>query len=194
MRFVPAVILLAAIAAPARCPERCPDGPPGLPRRLPEPLLRHSTRERAGDRLLPRAPGPVVRRLRPGAEGGTPCRQPRRLNHTLVSHQMRHAPTRSRDSPDDVALMTRVVARDQAAFRQLAERHAGRIIAVAQRILGNAAEADEIAQETLFRLWQQADRWDPQRAELRVWLYRIVCNLCIDRTRRRIFRPLDAAD
>jgi RNA polymerase sigma-70 factor (ECF subfamily) len=106
---------------------------------------------------------------------------------------MRHAPTQSRDSPDEVALMTRVVARDQAAFRQLAERHAGRIIAVAQRILGNAAEADEIAQEALFRLWQQADRWDPQRAELRVWLYRIVCNLCIDRTRRRIFRPLDAA-
>jgi RNA polymerase sigma-70 factor (ECF subfamily) len=103
-------------------------------------------------------------------------------------------PSPSLDGPDDVALMARIVARDQTAFRHLAERYAGRIIAVAQRILGNAAEADEVAQETLFRVWQHADRWDPARAELAVWIYRIACNLSIDRTRRRIFRPLDQAD
>jgi RNA polymerase sigma-70 factor (ECF subfamily) len=103
-------------------------------------------------------------------------------------------PSPSLDGPHDVALMARIAVRDQQAFRQLAERYVERIIAVAQRILGNAAEADEVAQETLFRVWQHADRWDPARAELAVWIYRITCNLSIDRTRRRIFRPLDPAD
>ncbi len=95
----------------------------------------------------------------------------------------------------DASLMARVVAGDQLAFRLLAGRHAGRIIAVAQRIVGSAAEADEIAQETLLLLWQRTDQWDPARAPLATWLYRIACNLSIDRARRRrIFDPLEPAE
>ncbi len=91
--------------------------------------------------------------------------------------------------------MAAVAARDQQAFRLLAERHASRIIAVAQRILGSAAEADEIAQEVLLLVWRRPERWDPARARLATWLYRITCNLCIDRVRRRRrFGPLDAAE
>jgi RNA polymerase sigma-70 factor (ECF subfamily) len=97
------------------------------------------------------------------------------------------------DALDDADLMARVVTRDQSAFRLLAERHASRIIAMAQRILGSAAEADEVAQETLFRVWQHAGRWDPSRAPASAWMHRIAYNLCIDRARRRIFQPLDTA-
>lgn len=94
------------------------------------------------------------------------------------------------DDADDI-LMRRTAAGDSAAFDRLAARHMRRILALAQRLTGNLSDAEEIAQEAFFRLWQYADRWEPSRAQVTTWLYRVVVNLAIDRQRRPQWQPLD---
>lgn len=84
----------------------------------------------------------------------------------------------------DAALIARVGAGDSAACRVLVDAHLGRIHAFAWRMLGDAGEAEDVAQEAFIRLWRQAARW---RAEARAgtWLHRVAHNLCVDRLRRR---------
>lgn len=93
----------------------------------------------------------------------------------------------------DQVLMERVVAGDHPAFQVLARRHFGRILILADRMMGRRAEAEEIAQETFLRLWRHADRWQPARGRFESWLYRITVNLCLDRLRRPADLPLDTA-
>ena len=52
-------------------------------------------------------------------------------------------------------------------------------------MLGDAAEAEDVTQETMLRLWRIAPDWQADRAALGTWLYRVASNLCIDRLRRR---------
>ena len=59
-----------------------------------------------------------------------------------------------------------------------------RVLAHAARLLGNRAEAEEVAQEAMLRLWRQAPHWRAGEARVTTWLYRVVANLCIDRQRR----------
>jgi RNA polymerase sigma-70 factor, ECF subfamily len=103
------------------------------------------------------------------------------------------APRADGEDSDDV-LMAQVVAGSATAFRRLAQRHVRQALAVAQRIVRNASDAEELVQEALLRLWTQAHRWDPARAKFTTWFYRILTNLCIDRQRRTTPAPLDAAD
>ena len=50
-----------------------------------------------------------------------------------------------------------------------------------------------MAQEVLLRLWRHAGEYDPERAKLSTWLYRVTSNLCIDRLRVRRDAPLETA-
>ena len=84
----------------------------------------------------------------------------------------------------DDALMQRLKGGDGAAFGELLERHARAVAGYSYRMLGNAAEADDIAQESFLRLWRGREKWEP-RAQVRTWLLRVAHNLCIDRFRRR---------
>lgn len=86
-------------------------------------------------------------------------------------------------SSDD-ALMEFVKAGDQRAFRELVSRHLDRVYAVALRILGNRADAEDLAQDAFLRLWTARDRWEPGRAQVGTWLYRVVVNRCIDLRRK----------
>jgi len=94
---------------------------------------------------------------------------------------------------DDI-LMAQIVAGDAGAFRRLAQRHVRPALAIAQRIVRNPSDAEELVQEALLRLWTQAHRWDPARAQVATWFYRILTNLCIDRQRRATASPLEAAE
>ncbi len=96
--------------------------------------------------------------------------------------------------PDsDDALMERTAAGDDAAFETLAARHMRRAVTLAQRLTGNASDADEIAQDAFLRVWRHAERWETGRARFSTWLYRIVTNLAIDRKRKPEWQPLDTA-
>ena len=92
----------------------------------------------------------------------------------------------------DEALMAKVARGDQSAYRELSRRHLPAMLGLARRILGNAADAEDVAQEALLRVWTHAPRWQPLAA-FRTWLTRVVVNLCLDRKRRRPWVALEAA-
>lgn len=81
---------------------------------------------------------------------------------------------------------------DRRAFAQLMERHTPLALALGMRMLGNAADAEEVAQEAFLRVWRKAPDWDGDgEARFSTWLYRVVLNLCTDRKRRRPLLPMD---
>jgi RNA polymerase sigma-70 factor (ECF subfamily) len=85
----------------------------------------------------------------------------------------------------DETLMRRYAGGDRAAARALTLRHAPRVLALARRMLGDAAEAEDVTQEAMLRLWRVAPDWRAGEAAPSTWLYRVAGNLCIDRLRRR---------
>lgn len=92
---------------------------------------------------------------------------------------------------DDV-LVSRAAAGDGAAWVALADRHLAPLVAFAWYRLRDRAEAEDIAQETMFRFSRKALDWEPDGPPVRTWLYRVAGNLCIDRQRAR--RPETAID
>jgi RNA polymerase sigma-70 factor (ECF subfamily) len=92
----------------------------------------------------------------------------------------------------DDALMVLYSNGDFQAARSLACRHTPRIIAQANRLLRDQAEAEDVAQEAMLRLWKIAPEWRQGEAKVSTWLYRIVANLCTDRLRKRRGTDLDS--
>lgn len=88
-------------------------------------------------------------------------------------------------SDEDAQLLARFAGGDQAAARTLADRHLPGALRQAWRMLGDEAEAEDVAQEAMLRLWRQARSWRAGEARISTWLYRVVHNLCIDRLRKR---------
>jgi RNA polymerase sigma-70 factor (ECF subfamily) len=85
---------------------------------------------------------------------------------------------------DESVLMNRIGRGDEAAYRVMADRYLAPITSFSERMLGNRAEAEDVAQDTFLKLWTEAGRWTP-RAKPSTWLYRIAHNLCVDRLRKR---------
>ncbi|MBW4981976.1 RNA polymerase sigma factor [Mameliella sp. CS4] len=86
----------------------------------------------------------------------------------------------------DEDLLADYAAGDASAARVLTQRLAPRVFSHAMRMLGgDRAEAEDVAQEALLRLWRAAPGWRRGEAKVSTWLYRVTANLCIDRIRRR---------
>ncbi len=85
----------------------------------------------------------------------------------------------------DAGLIARVGQGDAAATRAMVNAKLPRVLALARRMLGDAAEAEDVAQETFLRVWRQAARWRPGAARFDTWLHLVTLNLCRDRLRRR---------
>ena len=90
----------------------------------------------------------------------------------------------SADDPD-TGLVARISRGDEAATRLLVAAKLPRLLALARRMLGDAAEAEDVAQETFLRAWRHAPRWRPGAARFDTWLHMVTLNLCRDRLRRR---------
>lgn len=97
----------------------------------------------------------------------------------------------SLDQLDDDALMLLYAKGDNDAAALLVDRHLPRIVALAHRYTQNRADAEDLAQETMLRLWREARNWEPGRAKLSTWLYRVCTNLCIDQSRKKRAMALD---
>lgn len=91
----------------------------------------------------------------------------------------------------DEELVRRVGQGDPAAIQSMVARKLPRMLALAQRMLGDPVEAEDVAQEAMLRAWRQAPRWAPGRARFDTWLHRVALNLCYDRLRRRREVPTD---
>ena len=96
--------------------------------------------------------------------------------------------------PSDDDLVARVAGGDGDACQRLVERHLGRILGLASRLLGQRADAEDVAQETFLRLWAHAGRWRPGEARLSTWLHRVALNLCRDRHASRRESPVEDTD
>eukprot|EP00435_Cladocopium_sp_Y103_P076924 s1_g663.t1 len=94
------------------------------------------------------------------------------------------------DAPNDDALMAALASGDAAAGRALVNAHLAHVLAVARRMLGDQAEAEDVAQDTFMRAWKAAERWEPGRAKVSTWLHRIAMNQCLDRLRKKKPEPL----
>lgn len=101
----------------------------------------------------------------------------------------------SSQTPDE-ALLVLFANGDEAAARALTLRLTPRVMAHAFRLLGNRAEAEDVTQEAMLKLWRVAAEWRQGEAKVTTWLYRVVANLCTDRLRRsgRIAALEDAGD
>ncbi|TMV08009.1 RNA polymerase sigma factor [Ruegeria sediminis] len=95
-------------------------------------------------------------------------------------------------APSDDALLVLFANGDHGAARDLTGRLGPRCYSVAMRVLGNRAEAEDVAQEAMMRLWRMAPDWRPGQAKVSTWLYRVTLNLCMDLKRRKPHEALDA--
>ena len=85
----------------------------------------------------------------------------------------------------DEDLMQRLGAGEERALRELHDRYASKSLALAQRVLQDRGEAEDVVQDVFLRLWRRAAAFDPQRGSFSGWLLRSVRNRAIDRQRQR---------
>lgn len=93
----------------------------------------------------------------------------------------------------DEALLILYGNGDRQAAQSLTLRLGPLAFRVAYRMLGDRAEAEDLAQEAMLRLWRIAPDWRTGEAKVSTWLYRVVTNLATDRLRRRRGIGLDEA-
>jgi RNA polymerase sigma factor (sigma-70 family) len=89
----------------------------------------------------------------------------------------------------DEELVIRVGRGDPAAVKALVARKLPRVLALARRMLADAVEAEDVAQEVFLRIWRHAASWRPGVARFDTWMHRVALNLCYDRLRRRREQP-----
>ena len=80
---------------------------------------------------------------------------------------------------EDAMLLARFAQGDRAAAQVLTARLAPVVYSQAFRMLGDRAEAEDITQDSLLRLWHAAPDWQAGQAKVTTWLYRVTSNLCI---------------
>ena len=84
----------------------------------------------------------------------------------------------------DADLLAAFAGGERGAAMTLTQRLTPRLMGQAYRMLGNRAEAEDVTQDAMMRLWKIAPDWDADRAQVTTWLYRVVANLCTDRLRK----------
>lgn len=77
---------------------------------------------------------------------------------------------RSLTGASDAALVVSIGRWHDDAMAEVFRRHGGAVFALAKRVLGDAGRAEEVVQEVFLRLWNQPERFDPERGSLRSFL------------------------
>jgi RNA polymerase sigma-70 factor (ECF subfamily) len=95
------------------------------------------------------------------------------------------------DSPrvGDEALAAEVARGGSDALEVLYDRYASTVLGVALKILGERSLAEDVLQETFWRVWKNAATYQPALGTFTSWLFRIARNLAVDLVRRQRVRP-----
>jgi RNA polymerase sigma-70 factor (ECF subfamily) len=88
----------------------------------------------------------------------------------------------------DVQLMLRVRDGDEEAFAELVRRHRRNVLNLVYRYLGDAAAAEDAAQDVFVKVHRARHKYAPA-AKFSTWLYRIAVNHCLNLIRARKARP-----
>src|SRR5258707_10319073 len=79
-------------------------------------------------------------------------------------------PTEDLTAASDAALVVGTGRYHQEALAEAYRRHGGAVFGLARRLLGASHLAEELVQEVFLRLWNQPDKFDPDRGSLRAYL------------------------
>jgi len=91
-------------------------------------------------------------------------------------------------APDET-LVIQVARGNPAALEVLYDRYASTVLGISMKVIGEQALAEDVLQETFWRVWQSAATYQSERGTFTSWLFRIARNLAIDSYRRRNVRP-----
>src|SRR5581483_10820806 len=89
----------------------------------------------------------------------------------------------------DIRLMLRVRADEPGAFEELVELYQQRLVSVMNHLMGNAEEAEDLAQEVFLRVYRTRKKYRP-RSKFSTWLFTIANNLALNALRSRKRRPM----
>ena len=93
----------------------------------------------------------------------------------------------------DIRLMLRVRDDDAAAFAELVEHYQHRLVGIMHHLVGNADEAEDLAQEVFLRVYRTRKKYSPQ-AKFSTWLFTIANNLALNALRNRGRKPVVPLD
>lgn len=83
----------------------------------------------------------------------------------------------------DTVLLNRAAQGDKVAFGELVNTHLSLCLSVAQRVLNNQSDAQDVAQDVFLKLWQVSDKLEVSEKGLKPWLARVAFNRAIDKKR-----------
>ncbi|MFL6287859.1 MAG: ECF RNA polymerase sigma factor SigK [Actinomycetes bacterium] len=113
------------------------------------------------------------------AGGSEPCRATLHLVPDLPSEPDSSTVARRQLDP----ILERVAKGDEQAFAELYDAVAPNVFGLARRILKQAEHAEEVAQEVLLQVWQQAPRFEPARGSGLAWIMTMTHRRAVDRVR-----------
>ena len=99
----------------------------------------------------------------------------------------------SAEQDADAALMLRVKQGDSTAFAVLVDKYKQPVMNLAYRMLGDATEAEDVAQTVFVQVYKSARRYEVS-SKFSTWLFTIARNLCLNEIRRRARHPADSMD
>ena len=91
-------------------------------------------------------------------------------------------------SATDTVLMQAIQRKVLGALEEMYDRHHGRALAVAYRVLEDRSLAEDVVQEAFLAVWRQAEAFRPDRGSVRSWFFSIVRHRAIDMTRGGAFK------
>lgn len=92
--------------------------------------------------------------------------------------------TKQTPQQTDADLVAAILKGEQELFRDLVQRYQGRLVNYLYRLLRSTQEAEDLAQEVFFKVYQALDRYDP-KYKFSTWLFRVAQNAAIDQIRKR---------
>jgi RNA polymerase sigma-70 factor (ECF subfamily) len=95
------------------------------------------------------------------------------------------SPTSPPDGTPDAVLLRQIADRRPEALGALYDRYSPVLLGLAKRILGSAADAEELLQEVFLHVWNQAGKYDAGRSSVSTWLTLVTRSRAIDRLRTR---------
>src|ERR1700733_1921357 len=114
------------------------------------------------------------------------------LQFPAAGTRTRALPSRTRvdhKNSDEAALVKRVQARDEMAFREIVDRYQAKVFSIIYGILRNHNDAEDIAQQVFAKIYFSIQSFD-FRSSLLTWIYKITVNECYDYLRKKRVRKL----